>query len=91
MASESKEVHITVAGGNYSLRTEQEDVLKKAAELLDDKFRESTDASKIINTNRAIVMAGLMVSVQCVEAADAVNAVEAEVDRLNALLNEIDI
>ncbi|MCD8493748.1 MAG: hypothetical protein LRY51_18695 [Geovibrio sp.] len=39
MSPESKEVHITVAGGHYSLRTEHEEVLKKAAGFWRTSFR----------------------------------------------------
>ncbi|MGE4498706.1 MAG: cell division protein ZapA [Deferribacterales bacterium] len=91
MSPESKEVHITVAGGHYSLRTEHEEVLKKAAGLLEDKFQESSDSSKIVNTHRAVVMAGLKVAVDSVELSELMTEAEAEVDRLNERLNEIDI
>ncbi|GAB1537266.1 hypothetical protein ADMFC3_28970 [Geovibrio sp. ADMFC3] len=91
MSPDSKEVQITVAGVHYSLRTENGEVLEKAAGLLEEKVQESNDSSKIVNTHRAVVMAGLKVAVERVELAEAAKIAEAEVDRLNERLNEIDI
>lgn len=91
MTPDSREVTIAVAGGHYSLRTEHEDVLKKAAGILEEKFQESSGSSKIVNTHRAVVMAGLKVAVENVEIAETIKLAEAEIDRLTSRLDEIDI
>jgi cell division protein ZapA (FtsZ GTPase activity inhibitor) len=91
MNPESKKVDITIAGSRYSLRTEHEDVLKKAAGILEEKVRETRSSSEVVNTHREVIMAGLKIAVANVEMSDILAKAEAELDRLNSRLNEIDI
>lgn len=91
MCPEDKEIYISVAGGHYPVRTSNEELLNKAVGLLEEKVEESNNSSKVVNTHRAVVMAGLKVAVGNIEQTELLAQAEAEVDRLSAKLNEIDI
>ena len=91
MGPEDKEIYISVAGGHYAVRTADVELLNKAVGLLEEKVEEFNNSSKVVNTHRAVVMAGLKVAVGNIKQAELLAQAEAEVDKLSAKLDEIDI
>jgi cell division protein ZapA (FtsZ GTPase activity inhibitor) len=91
MCPEDKEIYISIAGGHYPIKTANVELLNKAVGLLEGKVEEFNNSSKIVNTHRAVVMAGLKVAVGNIEQTELLTQAEAIVDRLSTKLDEIDI
>ncbi|WP_162139843.1 cell division protein ZapA [Limisalsivibrio acetivorans] len=87
---DSKKVDVTIGGVLCSIKTDEEEAVLKAAELLEERIEEIRKSSSVINTQRNTALAGLSVMMDNIKLNDERNKLSELVDRLTEKLDKID-